>query len=198
MPLFDDAVPKEMALEETLVQLADQYGPDSFKSMLQRLLPSDSIDFTKRCDEVSLDDAVLHYFASDTYQSLATSSQQAYQYEMDLFLRHCRKLKGGTPFLREVTSAVFLTEYLAPVRKLNTRSKKAAFLRSFLGEVFAHFFNAISVNLNGPFQLKSTGIVNLARSQKNKWMNSFAMSGWDAKLTGISPFYGPFLDPVFG
>ncbi|WP_431785571.1 tyrosine-type recombinase/integrase [Paenibacillus lactis] len=36
---------------------------------------------------------------------------------------------------------VKVNEYLAPVQKLNTRSKKAAFLRSFLGEVFAHFFN---------------------------------------------------------
>jgi integrase/recombinase XerD len=31
MPIFDDAVAKEMSLEETLVQLADQYGPDAFK-----------------------------------------------------------------------------------------------------------------------------------------------------------------------
>jgi integrase/recombinase XerD len=142
MPIFDDAVTNEVALEETLVQLADQYGPDSFMRMIHRLLPSNSIDTMKRCDEILLNDAVIHYFASDTYQSLASSSQQAYRYEMDLFSRHCQSLKGASPSLKEVASAVFLTEYLAPVQKLNTRSKKAAFLRSFLGEAYAHFFNS--------------------------------------------------------
>ncbi|WP_373231960.1 tyrosine-type recombinase/integrase [Cohnella sp.] len=140
MPIFDNAVTNEVALEEALLHLADQYGSDSFLRTIQQLLPDNS-DTGNHYKELLLDDAVCHYFASDTFQSLAHSSQQAYRYEMDLFVRHCRDTKGANPFIGEVASAVFLTEYLAPVRKLNTRSKKAAFLRSFLGEVFAHFFN---------------------------------------------------------
>ncbi|MFD2611295.1 tyrosine-type recombinase/integrase [Paenibacillus gansuensis] len=142
MPLYDDAVTKEIALEETLLQLADQYGPDSFMQMVRRLIPSTHIETNKRYNEVLLDDATLHYFESDTFQSLATSSQQAYRYEMNLFVRHCRGQKGSYALLKEVTSAVFLAEYLSSVQKLNTRSKKAAFLRSFLGESYVHFFNS--------------------------------------------------------
>ncbi|NOU94908.1 tyrosine-type recombinase/integrase [Paenibacillus sp. LMG 31456] len=141
MPIFDDAVTNEVALEETLSQLADQYGPDTFKRLLHSLLPSNNTESMKRYEELLLEDAVPHYFASDAFQSLANSSQQAYRYEMDLFLRYCRRLKGTNPSITEVSSAVFLTEYLAPVQKLNTRSKKSAFLRSFLGEIFSHFFN---------------------------------------------------------
>jgi len=141
MPIFDNAVANEVILEETLVKLADQYGPDTFRRKLGQLLPSSNTEESKRHVEVQLEDAVLHYFASDTFQSLATSSQKSYKYEIDLFLRYCKRQRGNTPLITEVSSAVFLTEYLAPVQKLNTRSKKAAFLRSFLGEVFSHYFD---------------------------------------------------------
>lgn len=141
MPVYDDAVTNEVALEETLLQLAEQYGPDTFKRLFHSLLPSNDSELMKHNEEILLDDAALHYYASDTFQSLAKSSQQTYRYEMDLFLRDCRRLKGTNPSIKEVSSAVFLTEYLAPVQKLNTRSKKAAFLRSFLGEVFSHYLN---------------------------------------------------------
>lgn len=76
---------------------------------------------------VLLDDAVLHYYESDAFQSLAKTSQQAYRYEMNLFLRYCERLKGTHPNIKEISSAAFLNEYLAPVQKLNTRSKKSAF-----------------------------------------------------------------------
>lgn len=39
MPIFDDTIANDIAFEETLIQLADQYGPDTFKRMLQRLSP---------------------------------------------------------------------------------------------------------------------------------------------------------------
>ncbi|MFC5530999.1 tyrosine-type recombinase/integrase [Cohnella yongneupensis] len=141
MPIFDDVVTNEVALEETLLQLADQFGPDSFMRMVHQLVPS-NIDKAKQHEDIPLDDAVLHYFESDSFQILAPSSQQAYRCEMRLFVRHCRDQKGDNPFLKEVISAVFLTEYLAHAQKLNTRNKKAAFLRSFLGESCAHFFHS--------------------------------------------------------
>lgn len=141
MPIFDDTIANDIAFEESLIQLADQYGPDTFKRMLQRLSPQNHVEVIKMKESVLLDVAVLHYYESDAFQSLAKTSQQAYRYEMDLFLRYCERLKGTNPNLKEISSAAFLNDYLAPVQKLNTRSKKAAFLRSFLGEVFAHFFN---------------------------------------------------------
>lgn len=58
---------------------------------------------------------------------------------MNLFLRYCERLKGTHPNIKEISSAAFLNEYLAPVQKLNTRSKNPPF-KKFLREVFAHFF----------------------------------------------------------
>ncbi|KRE50639.1 tyrosine-type recombinase/integrase [Paenibacillus sp. Soil724D2] len=143
MPLFDDAVSKEALLEESIAQIADQYGPDAFQRMLLRFLPASNLNETPHQNqEVLMDDAATYYFESDSFQSLAKSSQQAYRYEMDLFMRYCKHMKGCNPNIKEVATAVFLTEYLSPVKKLNTRSKKAAFLRSFLGEVFSNFFNS--------------------------------------------------------
>lgn len=142
MPVFDDAVANEVLLEESIIRLADQFGPDAFQHVLHRLLPSNSNITTKPHIKVLLDDAIAHYFLSDAFHSLAQSSQQAYRYEMDMYSRHCRRLKGTNPELKEISSAVFLTEYLEPVQKLNTRSKKAAFLRSFLGEVYSHFYHS--------------------------------------------------------
>jgi len=153
MPIFDDAVAKEMSLEETLVQLADQYGPDAFKRMMDRLMPSNS-EASKAQEEIRLDDAVIHYLGSETFQSLAKSSQQIYRYEIDLFSKYCEQLKGSNPFIKDVATSTFLTEYLAPVKKLNTRSKKAAFLRSFLGEVLRHFSNRDIGNLKRTLSLK--------------------------------------------
>ncbi|MGG6314598.1 tyrosine-type recombinase/integrase [Paenibacillus macerans] len=141
MPIYDDSVSNEIALEESLVQLAEQFGPDTFQRMLNRLIPSGSNEAVIRNEKVLLDEAVLHYYESDTFQSLAKSSQLSYRYEMDLFLRYCGNSNDAKPCLKDVISAAFLAEYLAPVRKLNTRSKKAAFLRSFLGEASSHFFN---------------------------------------------------------
>lgn len=143
MPIFDDAVSNEVLLEDSIAKLADQFGPDAFQNVLQRFFPSDSNTITiNPHKEILLDDAIVHYFASDTFQSLAKSSQQTYRYEMELYANHCRRLKGSDPHFKEICSAVFLNEYSAPVRKLNTRNKKAAFLRSFLSEVYGHFYNS--------------------------------------------------------
>jgi integrase/recombinase XerD len=145
MPFFDDAVSKDVLLEESIAQLADQYGSAAFQRTLFRFLPSSSSIVSNDHNEVVLlKDAISHYFASDAFLSLAESSQQAYRYEMNLFIRHCQRMKGegSNPNIREVATVLFLTEYLSPIKKLNTRSKKAAFMRSFLGEVFAHFFSS--------------------------------------------------------
>lgn len=143
MPLFDEAVPNEVSLEEQLFQLADQYGPTAFQSVLQRLGAEHSVRNPTPTEEqnVHLDQAISHYFSSDTFLSLSTSSQEAYRYEMNLFTRYCTHLKGENPPIQEVSSAQFLLEYLSSVKKLNTRNKKCAFLRSFLGEALQHFLN---------------------------------------------------------
>lgn len=142
MPVYDDAIDNEVFLESSFTQLADQFGPETFQRILHRFVPTKKSDVTERCEDVLLEDAIAHYAGSDLFLSLAVSSQQAYKYEMDLFLRYCQRLKGSNPNLKDVSSAVFLKNYLAPVEKLNTRNKKAAFLRSFLGEVYEHFFNS--------------------------------------------------------
>lgn len=143
MPLFDDVVPNDQLLEEAITQLADQFGPLSFQQVLKRLdlIPLDkNIKPSSIQNDISLEEAISHYILSDAFQGLAASSQKAYRYELDLFKEYCLQTKGPSPKISEITSALFLTDYLAPVKKSNTRSKKAAFLRSFLGEILEHFF----------------------------------------------------------
>src|SRR5690606_35902120 len=84
--------------------------------------------------------AVDYYYSSESFVSLKESSQQAYRYEMNLFLSYCQENKGMNSTLREVSTPLFLKEYLKPIKKKNTKSKKSAFLRSFLREAFKHYY----------------------------------------------------------
>lgn len=143
MPIFDDAMDNLVNLETQLAELAERFGP-TFQQVLNQLhLAPATINpgSENQYIEVLLDDAVLHYFSSDTFQGLEKSSQQVYRNELNLFVRYCNQEKGPNPSIREVSSAIFLMEYLAPVQKLNTRNKKAAFLKSFLSETYEHFWN---------------------------------------------------------
>ncbi|MEX1028667.1 MAG: tyrosine-type recombinase/integrase [Paenibacillaceae bacterium] len=145
MPFYDEAVPNGVLLEEAIEQLAEQYGPSEFNQALERLewiTAASNMLSPMQQDQVKLLDAITHYYSSDTFQGLAESSQLVYKYEINLFLKYCTHIKGENPDIKEVSSAIFLKDYLAPVNKLNTRSKKSAFLRSFLGEVFEHFFKS--------------------------------------------------------
>ncbi|CAG7658358.1 tyrosine-type recombinase/integrase [Paenibacillus allorhizosphaerae] len=145
MPIFDDAVQSQVTLEKGLAELVEQFGPFAFQEVLhkQHIIPPSSIlEQDKQLAHVLMEDAVAHYFCSDAFQSLQTSSQQAYRYEMDMFIRYGHQHKGPNPSIKDVSSAIFLMEYLAPVKKLNTRNKKAAFLKSFLSETYEHFWNS--------------------------------------------------------
>lgn len=144
MPIYDDAVANHVSLEKELTGLADKFGLASFQEVLHQLhfIPASTNQEQHHPNvEVYLEDAVTHYFSSDVFQGLEKSSQQVYRYEMGMFVRYCNQLKGSNPAIREVSSAIFLMEYLAPVQKLNTRNKKAAFLKSFLFETYEHFWN---------------------------------------------------------
>ncbi|OZB96552.1 tyrosine-type recombinase/integrase [Paenibacillus sp. XY044] len=143
MPLYDDVVSNDQMLEEAIVHLADQFGPQPFYQVLQRLdlVPLySSIQKQMAQRIVLLEEAVAHYRNSDAYQALAAASQTAYGYELNMFIKYCVNKKGKNPNINDVSSATFLTDYLAPVKKANTRSKKSAFLRSFFGEVLEHFY----------------------------------------------------------
>ncbi|WP_214630364.1 tyrosine-type recombinase/integrase [Paenibacillus agaridevorans] len=141
MPMFDDTVSNDLALEDALLKLADQFGPNAFARHIQSLAPSSGKTSTIASEDILISDAASHYLSSDTFLTLAATSQTSYRYEMGLFLRYCEQVIGMNTTFKDVDSAIFLDDYLGSAKKLNTRSKKAAFLRSFLGEVCAHFQN---------------------------------------------------------
>ncbi|OMD92782.1 tyrosine-type recombinase/integrase [Paenibacillus odorifer] len=143
MPIFDDAMDDQVNLETQLAELAERFGP-TFQQVLHQLhLAPATLNqgSENQFIEVLLDDAVSHYFSSDTFQSLEKSSQKVYRYEMNMFVQFCNRQKGPNPSIKEVSSAIFLMEFLEPTQKLNTRNKKAAFLKSFLSETYEHFWN---------------------------------------------------------
>ncbi|SDO87493.1 integrase/recombinase XerD [Paenibacillus sp. yr247] len=145
MPIFDDAVHNQVKLEKELTELVEQFGPLSLQQVLHQLhiIPAtSSSDQDHGNVDILIEDAVTHYFNSDAFLSLEKSSQKVYRYEMDMYMRYCSNQKGPNPSIKEVSSAIFLMKYLAPVQKLNTRNKKAAFLKSFLSETYEHFWNS--------------------------------------------------------
>ncbi|TJY42672.1 hypothetical protein E5161_07425 [Cohnella pontilimi] len=142
MPLYDEEVQRELHLEKGIQGLAEKFGPYELQQALFRLdlMPKQSQnDLLKQ--HVSLSEAVAHYFSCDAFLDLARSSQDVYRYEMNLFVKYCHHIKGLDPEIKEVSSALFLQDYLSGIKKQNTRSKKAAFLRSFLRETNEHYFN---------------------------------------------------------
>lgn len=141
MPIYDDQVDHIVSLETSLQQLAEQFGPLQLKEALyrQELLP-EMQPIPENPKVLPLSEAVEHYLASDAFTDLARSSQEAYRYEINMFVSFCHKMKGQDPNIKEVSTPTFLKEYLTPVKKKNTRSKKAAFLRSFLRETLDYFF----------------------------------------------------------
>ncbi|WDH83298.1 tyrosine-type recombinase/integrase [Paenibacillus urinalis] len=141
MPLYDDQVDQIVNLETSLQQLAEQFGPLQLKQALirQELLP-DVQQIAEKPRILLLSEAVEHYFESDAFTDLAIASQEVYRYEINMFVHFCHKMKGHDPNIKEVSTPIFLKEYLSPVKKKNTRSKKAAFLRSFLRETLDYFF----------------------------------------------------------
>ncbi|WP_313638311.1 site-specific integrase [Paenibacillus sp.] len=143
MPIFDEIMDDQVNLETQLAELAERFGP-TFQQVLHQLHFTPATinqDSQNQYIEVLLEDAVSHYFSSDSFQNLEKSSQQVYRYEMNMYARYCNHQKGPNPPIKEVSSAIFLIEYLEPVRKLNTRNKKAAFLKSFLSETYEYFWN---------------------------------------------------------
>lgn len=141
MPLYDDQLDGIMELDESIQHLAEKFGPLQVRKALSE---KEWFSEIRKKDPESriifLSEAVEHYLSSDAYLGLAVASQVTYKYELDLFVKYCNAMEISDPNIREVASPVFLTQYLKPVKKQNTRSKKAAFLRSFLRETLAHFF----------------------------------------------------------
>lgn len=141
MPLYSEEWDFD-CLEEELQQLAEKYGLIEFQIALKRMELINNEDRNKKIKEnILLSEAIDYYYGSADFNGFKELSQQAYRYEINLFWKYCRSQKGLDPLLKEVSSALFLSEYLKPVKKLNTRSKKSAFLRSFLKVTFLHFFD---------------------------------------------------------
>jgi integrase/recombinase XerD len=141
MPLYSEEWDFD-CLEEELEQLAEKYGFLEFQRALKYMdLMNEEVRNTKIKENVLLSEAIDYYYGSDGFKELKEVSQQGYRYEMNLFWNYCCSQKGLEPLLKEVSSAPFLSDYLKPVKKPSTRSKKSAFLRSFLKVTFAHFFD---------------------------------------------------------
>lgn len=142
MPLYNEEYVQEFSLKDELEQIAEKYGATQVQQALRQVewLELNEPNKKQTNAAVLLTDAIDYYYSSEPFFTLKESSQQAYRYEMNLFLAYCQKNKGMNATLREVSTPLFLKEYLKPVKKTNTKSKKSAFLRSFLRETFEHYY----------------------------------------------------------
>lgn len=141
MPIYDKEFEMDLSLEDKIKEMAEAFGPNKFLQVLNQMdwVPK-SATTGMLAEHVSLQEAVEFYFSSDSYTELAESSQEAYRYEMGMFIRFCNNnIKHDTDF-KSVCTSPFLSSYLAPVKNKNTRSKKASFLRNFLQTVLDQYY----------------------------------------------------------
>jgi integrase/recombinase XerD len=128
-------------LEKELEPLLEKHGFLEFQRALNRLGLENVSENHKINKNVLLREAINYYYNCDAFNRLASSSQKAYRYEMNLFEKFCIKKQGLDPLLKDVSTALFLKDYLEPIKKPATQSKKSAFLRSFLKVAFEEFFD---------------------------------------------------------
>ncbi|MEK3795546.1 hypothetical protein MKX42_27725 [Paenibacillus sp. FSL R7-0204] len=140
MPIYDMEFEMDLSLGDKIKEMAEAFGPDKFLQVLNQMdwVPKNTTT-SKPAEHVLLQEAVEYYFSSDSYTELAKSSKEAYRYEMGMFIKFCNK-HFQEPDFKSVCTSPFLGSYLALVKNKNTRSKKAAFLRSFLRTVLDHFY----------------------------------------------------------
>jgi integrase/recombinase XerD len=130
------------SIDEELESLLEKHGFLEFQQALKRMEMLEDTEQKKLKKNVLLSEAIDYYYTSDNFNDLKPSSQKAYRYEMNLFKKYCFKIKGLEPLLKDVSIGLFLKEYLESTdTKQATKSKKSAFLRSFLKATFAEFFD---------------------------------------------------------
>ncbi|MBG9734958.1 tyrosine-type recombinase/integrase [Paenibacillus alvei] len=179
MPMYDEQVDQIMNLESSLQHLAEQFGPLQLKeALLRKELVPEMKPVRENPKVVLLSEAIEHYLVSDPFTNLVKSSQKVYRYELNMFVSFCNEIKGQDPNIFEVSTPTFLKQYLAPVKKENTRSKKSAFLRSFLRETLSHFYQQ---DING---LKKTLKVKPDKNRRNK-PRAFEKIQLDELLTNV-------------
>ncbi|MDQ0917550.1 tyrosine-type recombinase/integrase [Paenibacillus sp. V4I5] len=142
-------------LDGELESLMEKHGFLEFQRVLRRMeLLNEEEQKTVR-KNVLLSEAIAFYYNCDDFNKLKPSSQQAYRYETNLYLNHCCKLKGAEPLLKDVSTALFLKEYLDSLKKKPaTISKKSAFLRSFFKATFGEFFDQKIDSLKSTLRVK--------------------------------------------
>jgi integrase/recombinase XerD len=142
-------------LDEEIESLMEKHGFLEFQRALKRLELLNEEEQKKVRKNVLLCEAISYYYNSVEFNNeLKPSSQKAYRYEMNLFWKFCNKKKGGNPLLKDVSSVLLLQEYLNPVKKPATKSKKSAFLRSFFKVAFTEFFNQDIDSLKNTLSVK--------------------------------------------
>ncbi|MDR4886317.1 tyrosine-type recombinase/integrase [Fredinandcohnia sp. QZ13] len=141
-------------LDEELELLMEKHGFIEFHRALKRMELLTEAEQKKVRKNVTLSEAITYYFNSDDFNRLKESSQDVYRYEMDLYWKYSKKKLGKEPTLKEASSALFLQKYLDPVKKPATRSKKSAFLRSFLKVTYAEFFDQKIDSLKSTLSVK--------------------------------------------
>ena len=142
------------SLDDELQTLAERHGFLEFQRALKRMELLNETEQKRVKTNVLLSEAIDYYYSCDSFNSLKESSQKGYRYELKLFFKFCCKMKGSEPLLKEVSTALFLGEYLKPVKKSATKSKKSAFLRSFFKATFAEFFDQEIGSLKSTLSVK--------------------------------------------
>jgi integrase/recombinase XerD len=129
------------SLNEELEALLEKHGFLDIQLALKRMKLLTETEQKSVRHDVLLSEAISFYYNSEYFRLLQESSKTAYRYEMKLYLNYCTKHLGEEPLLKDASRALFLIDFLEPFKKPATKSKKSAFLRSFLRLVFEEFFD---------------------------------------------------------
>lgn len=152
MPIVERNSPIN-SLRSQIQDVIANYSPDMLEQVLQEMgmVPSSTPHVSKNS---SFDETRDFYFSSADFLEKSEATKKTYKSEIKQFGEYINKRYGNLAQLKDFSTPQFLLDYLKNVSHVNTRSKKSAFLRSFLKVTMKEFFNESVDDLKKVLKIK--------------------------------------------
>ena len=142
-------------LRSELQNVIANYSPDLLEKVLHEMgmLPTKA---TQVMTNPTFDEACEYFFTSSHFLGTSAFTKKTYRSEINQFSRYVIKCLGTSAYLKDISVPQFLIDYLETSSHNNTKSKKSAFLRTFLKVTFREFFRESldDLNLNKVLKIK--------------------------------------------
>ncbi|MEC0269700.1 tyrosine-type recombinase/integrase [Paenibacillus anseongense] len=138
MPIIEPNSPLN-SLRSELQNVVAHYSPDMLEKVLQEMgmLPSTVLPTS---NNPTYKEACEFFLTSADFLGTSKSTKKTYTSELNQFSNYVKTGLGTMALLRDISSPQFLLSYLKNALHVNTKSKKSAFLRTFLKVTLKEYF----------------------------------------------------------